>query len=89
LRIRNGQVAYLILTCANRLDQFRNRIDPWAPGTAIRTRDVATSMIGRVRKTRVEERFIREVREDEDDGKGGVKKSKTKTPFVILLKEVK
>lgn len=48
-----------------------------------------SSMIGRVRKTLVEEGFIREVREDEDDGKGGVKKSKTKTPFVILLKEVK
>ena len=46
-------------------------------------------MIGRVRKTLVEEGFVREVREDEDDGKGGVKKSKAKTPFVILLKEVK
>jgi hypothetical protein len=48
-----------------------------------------SSIIGRVRKTLVEEGFIREVREDEDDGKGGVKKSKTKTPFIILLKEVK
>jgi hypothetical protein len=48
-----------------------------------------SSMIGRVRKTLVEEGFVREVREDEDDGKGGVKKSKAKTPFVILLKEVK
>jgi hypothetical protein len=48
-----------------------------------------SSLIGRVRKTLVEEGFIREVREDEDDGKGGVKKSKAKTPFVILLKEVK
>lgn len=47
------------------------------------------NMIGRVRKTLVEEGFIREVRENEDDGKGGVRKSKTKTPFVILLKEVK
>jgi hypothetical protein len=48
-----------------------------------------SSMIGRVRKTLVEEGFIGEVREVEEDGKGGVKKSKAKTPFVILLKEVK
>ena len=47
------------------------------------------TMIGRVRKTLVEEGFLREVRENEDDGKGGVKKSKSKTPFIILLKEVK
>jgi hypothetical protein len=47
------------------------------------------NMIGRVRKTLVEEGFILEVREDEDDGKGGARKSKTKTPFVILMKEVK
>jgi hypothetical protein len=46
-------------------------------------------MIGRVRKTLVEEGFIGEVREVEEDGKGGTKKSKTKTAFVILLKEVK
>jgi hypothetical protein len=48
-----------------------------------------SSMIGRVRKTLVEEGFIGEVREVEEDGKGGTKKSKAKTPFVILLKEVK
>jgi hypothetical protein len=48
-----------------------------------------SSMIGRVRKTLVEEGFIREVREVEDDGKGGVKKSKAKTPFVILIKDVR
>lgn len=47
------------------------------------------NMIGRVRKTLVEEGFIREVREVEDDGKGGVKKSKAKTSFVILIKEVR
>jgi hypothetical protein len=47
-----------------------------------------SSMIGRVRKTLLEEGFISEARENEDDGKGGVKKSKAKTPFVILLKEV-
>jgi hypothetical protein len=48
-----------------------------------------SSMIGRVRKTLVEEGFIGEVREVEEDGKGGTKKSKAKTPFVILMKEVK
>jgi len=48
-----------------------------------------SSMIGRVRKTLVEEGFIREIREDEEDGKGGTRKAKSKTPFVILLKEVK
>ena len=48
-----------------------------------------SSMIGRVRKTLIEEGFICEVRELEDDGKGGTRKAKAKTPFVILLKEVK
>jgi hypothetical protein len=48
-----------------------------------------SSMIGRVRKTLVEEGFVCEVREDEEDGKGGVKKSRAKTPFVILMNEVK
>jgi hypothetical protein len=48
-----------------------------------------STIIGRVRKTLVEEGFIGEVREVEEDGKGGTRKSKAKTPFVILLKEVK
>jgi hypothetical protein len=45
--------------------------------------------VTQVRKTLVEEGFIREIREEEPDEKGKGKKSKTKTPFVILAKEVK
>jgi hypothetical protein len=45
--------------------------------------------ISQVRKTLVEEGFIREIREEEEDERGKVKKGKGKTPFVVLAKEVK
>jgi hypothetical protein len=45
--------------------------------------------ISQVRKTLVEEGFILEVREDEEDERGKVKKEKGKTPFVLLMKDVK
>ncbi len=43
--------------------------------------------ISQVRKTMLEEGFIHEVREDEEDERGKVKKGKT--PFVVLAKDVK
>jgi len=46
-----------------------------------------SSMIGRVRKTMAEEGFIQEVREIDEGDNGKVKK--TRTPFIVLLKEVK
>jgi hypothetical protein len=45
--------------------------------------------ISQVRKTLVEEGFILEVREDEEDERGKVKMGKGKTPFVLLTKDVK
>jgi hypothetical protein len=45
--------------------------------------------ISQVRKTMLEEGFIHEVREDEEDERGKVKKGKGKTPFVVLAKDVK
>jgi len=45
--------------------------------------------ISQVRKTMAEEGFILEVREDEEDDHGKVKKGKGKTPFVVLAKDVK
>jgi hypothetical protein len=45
--------------------------------------------ISQVRKTKLEEGFIHEVREDEEDDHGNVKKGKGKTLFVILAKDVK
>jgi len=45
--------------------------------------------ISQDRKTLVEEGFILEVREDEEDERGKVKKEKGKTPFVLLMKDVK
>ena len=43
--------------------------------------------ISQVRKTLIEEGFIREIREDEEDERGKAKKGKT--PFVVLEKNVK
>jgi hypothetical protein len=43
--------------------------------------------ISQVRKTMLEEGFIHEIREDEEDDHGKVKKGKT--PFVVLAKDVK
>jgi hypothetical protein len=43
--------------------------------------------ISQVRKTLLEEGFIHEIREDEEDDHGKVKKGKT--PFVVLAKDVK
>jgi Bifunctional DNA primase/polymerase, N-terminal len=43
--------------------------------------------ISQVRKTLLEEGFIHEIREDEEDERGKVKKGKT--PFVVLAKEVR
>jgi len=43
--------------------------------------------ISQVRKTLIEEGFIHEVREDEEDDRGKPKKGKT--PFVVLAKDVK
>ena len=43
--------------------------------------------ISQVRKTMLEEGFIHEVREDEEDDRGKVKKGKT--PFVVLAKDVR
>jgi hypothetical protein len=43
--------------------------------------------ISQVRKTMLEEGFIHEVREDEEDERGKAKKGKT--PFVVLAKDVK
>jgi hypothetical protein len=37
----------------------------------------------------LEEGFILEVHEDEEDERGKVKKGKGKTPFVLLTKDVK
>jgi hypothetical protein len=45
--------------------------------------------ISQVRKTLLEEGFIHEVREDEEDDRGKVKKGKGKTPFVVLAKDVR
>lgn len=45
--------------------------------------------ISQVRKTLVEEGFIHEVREDEEDDRGKTKKGKGKTPFVVLAKDVR
>ena len=43
--------------------------------------------ISQVRKTMLEEGFIHEVREDEENDRGKVKKGKT--PFVVLAKDVR